>query len=136
MDIVLDTNCLIMSISTRNKYYEVWQSFLDGKYTLCITNDILEEYSEVMARNISPFVSELFISAILNRKNVRKLAPSFAFHLIDSDPDDNKFVDCAIAANAKYIVSQDHHFDVLKQIPFPKVDIITIQQFLTELEDL
>lgn len=125
-----------MAISTRNKYYEVWQSFLDGKYTLCVTNEIIEEYAEVMARNISPLVSDIFISAILNRKNVRKLAPSFAFHLIESDPDDNKFVDCAVAGNAKYIVTHDHHFNVLRNIPFPRIDVITINQFLQELEKL
>ena len=50
-----------------------------------------------------------------------------------SDPDDNKFVDCAIASNAKYVVSQDHHFDVLKSIPFPKVDVVTIEDLLMEI---
>lgn len=69
MNIVLDTNCLIMAISAQNEYYQVWQDFLDGKYVLCVTNDIIEEYSEVIARNISPLVSEFIITAILNRKN-------------------------------------------------------------------
>ena len=39
-----------MAISAQNEYYKVWQDFIDGKYTLCITNDIIEEYSEVIAR--------------------------------------------------------------------------------------
>ena len=43
--------------------------------------------------------------------------------------DDNKFVDCAIAANAKCIVSEDNHFNVLKFIPFPKVEVIGIDDF-------
>lgn len=67
MNIVLDTNCLIMAISAQNEYYQVWQDFLDGKYVLCVTNDIIEEYSEVIARNISPLVSEFIITAILNK---------------------------------------------------------------------
>ncbi len=134
MNIVLDTNCLIMAISARNKYYRVWQDFLDGKYTLCVTNSIIEEYLEVMSRNLSPLISEYIITVILNRKNVRKLEPSFEFHCIVADPDDDKFVDCAVAGNAKYIVSQDHHFNVLKQISFPHVEVVTIQQFLKELE--
>ena len=110
MNVVLDTNCLIMAISAQNEYYKVWQDFLDGKYILCITNEIIEEYSEVMARNISPLVSEFIITAILNRKNVKRISPSYAFHLIEADEDDNKFVDCAITGNAKYIVTHDHHF--------------------------
>lgn len=123
-----------MAISARNEYYQVWQSFLDGKYTLCISNEIIEEYSEVLSRNISPLISELIVSAILNRKNVLMKAPSFAFHLIEADEDDNKFVDCAIISNAKYIVTHDHHFDVLKQIPFPKVDVVSLRQFLLDLQ--
>ena len=134
MNIVLDTNCLIMAISAQNEYYQVWQDFLDGKYVLCITNDIIEEYSEVIARNISPLVSEFIITAILNRKNIKLISPSYAFHLIDADEDDNKFVDCAIIGNAKYIVTQDHHFNILKQISFPKVYIITLKAFLAELQ--
>lgn len=136
MNIVLDTNCLIMAISAQNEHYQVWQDFLDGKYVLCITNDIIEEYSEVIARNISPLVSEFIITAILNRKNIKLISPSYAFHLIDADEDDNKFVDCAIIGNAKYIVTQDHHFNILKQISFPKVDIITLKAFLAELQTL
>ena len=123
-----------MAISARNEYYQVWQSFLDGKYTLCISNEIIEEYSEVLSRNISPLISELIVSAILNRKNVLMKSPSFAFHLIEADEDDNKFVDCAIISNAKYIVTHDHHFDVLKQIPFPKVDVVSLRQFLLDLQ--
>lgn len=136
MNIVLDTNCLIMAISAQNEYYQVWQDFLDGKYTMCITNEIIEEYSEVLARNISPLISEFIISAIINRRNVKKIYPSFAFHLIEADPDDNKLVDCAIIANAKYIVTQDHHFDVLKNIEFPKVDVVNIQTFLNDLKKI
>lgn len=134
MNVVLDTNCLIMAISARNEYYKVWQDFLDGKYTLCITNEIIEEYSEVMARNISPLISEYIITAILNRRNVRKISPTYAFHLIEADEDDNKFVDCAIIAGAKYIVTHDHHFNILKQISFPKVDVVSLKEFLEDLQ--
>lgn len=125
-----------MAISAQNEYYQVWQDFLDGKYTMCITNEIIEEYSEVLARNISPLISEFIVSAIINRRNVKKINPSFAFHLIEADPDDNKFVDCSIIANAKYIVTQDHHFDVLKNIEFPKVDVVNIQTFLNDLKKI
>ena len=87
-----------------------------------------------MARNISPLVSEYIITAILNRKNVKRLSPSYAFHLIEADEDDNKFVDCALIGNAKYIVTHDHHFNILKQIAFPKVDVITLKEFLEDLQ--
>lgn len=43
---------------------------------------------------------------------------------------DNKFIDCAIAANADYIVTNDKHFNVVKNIDFPKVNILSIQEFI------
>ncbi len=88
MNIVLDTNCLIMSLSRRSPYYSVWRKMIQVYYHL---------------------------------------------HLITTDPDDDKFVDCAFKANARYIVTQDHHYDILKQIPFPFIDIINIDEFIKVL---
>lgn len=122
-----------MAISSRQRYNAIWRSFIEGKYTLCITNEIVEEYHEVMSRNINQKVADAVVFAILNRKNVLRLSPHYHFHLIEADKDDNKFVDCAIAANAQFIVTQDHHFDILRKIPFPKVAVINIDEFVTEL---
>ena len=133
MRIVLDTNCLLMAISNRNRFHRVWQAFLNGEYTLCVTNEIIEEYVEVIGRNISERAAEAVVYIIMTRSNVLHIDPHFRFGLIEADPDDNKFVDCAIASNAKYIVSQDHHFDVLKTIAFPRVDVVTIEEFLQEI---
>lgn len=133
-NIVLDTNCLIMAISARNSCHRVWQSFLAGEYTLCVSNEIVEEYLEVLARNINPWVAESIVSAILMRRNVLKVDPHFRFRMIERDPDDNKFVDCAICANAKYIVSEDHHFDILRRCSFPKIEVISIDLFTNILK--
>lgn len=129
MNIVLDTNSLIMSIAPKSPYRSVWQAFLRGEYNLCISNEIMEEYAEVLARNISPRVSEAIVYAILTRPNVIRKDPHYSFGLIEADKDDNKFVDCAIAANAKCIVTEDNHFNILKTIPFPKVEVIGIDDF-------
>jgi predicted nucleic acid-binding protein len=56
--------------------------------------------------------------------------------LIKTDIDDNKFVDCAIAANAHFIVTEDKHFTILEAIPFPKVNIISAEDFKNYLTDL
>ena len=111
----------------------MWQAFTHGDYTLCVTNEILEEYAEVISRNINERVAQTVIYLIMTLSNVKYIDPHFRFHLITTDPDDNKFVDCAIAANAKYIVTEDHHFEVLKDIPFPHVEVISIEQFLLEI---
>ena len=64
------------------------------------------------------------LEVILNNPNTLFINVFYKFNLIIADPDDNKFIDCAIAAQAKYIVTEDHHYDVLRDLEFPKVDII------------
>ncbi|MBQ8938751.1 MAG: putative toxin-antitoxin system toxin component, PIN family [Paludibacteraceae bacterium] len=136
-NIVLDTNCLIPSIKRDSIYFPIWEGFMRNKYCLCFTDEILNEYEEIIAlRTGSPEVAQNIIRAILNRTNTKHIKVYFRFGLIEADPDDNKFVDCAIKANAKYIVSEDHHFDVLKTIDFPSVNVIGINDFLQELQSL
>ena len=131
--IVLDTNCLLISLSRRGAYYTVWKEFFSEKYILCYTNEILSEYEEILSQKMGGDIAGNVIKAIISRKNTVRLDVHFRFNLIQADPDDNKFVDCAIAANASFIVSQDHHFDVLHAIDFPKVELIGIDEFVSLL---
>lgn len=136
-NIVLDTNCLIASIKRDSIYFPVWRDFMLGKYCLCFTDDILNEYQEIIAeRTGSKEVANNILSAILNRSNTKHVEVYYHFGLIDKDKDDNKFVDCAIKANARYIVSEDRHFNVLKTIDFPRVDVIKLNDFLDYLRQI
>lgn len=130
MRIVLDTNSLIQSIPSRSRYREVWNSILQGRNTLCVTNEILEEYAEIIERLVGRETADRVLEAIVENPFVEFFAPSYHFNLITADPDDNKFVDCAIQANAHYIVTNDHHYEVLRHIQFPKVGIITLMDFM------
>jgi putative PIN family toxin of toxin-antitoxin system len=130
MDIVLDTNCLLMSLSRRSPYYPVWREFVDGKYTLCVTNEILSEYEEKLIEKVGQEIASNVITAILDLPNTKMVQVFYHLRLITSDPDDDKFVDCAFKANARFIVTQDHHYDVLKQTPFPYIDVIGIDEFI------
>ena len=56
------------------------------------------------------------------------------FRLIPQDQDDEKFADCAIAVSADYLVTNDHHFNPLKQLPFPIIKIINEDEFRTIFE--
>jgi len=127
--IVLDTNCLLQIISRRSDYYDIWQDFLDGKFVLCVSTEILQEYEEILCQQTSSRVANIIIETILCAHNVRRFDPRYKWQLISSDPDDNKFVDCAIIANAEYIVSNDSHFNILKDIPFPVVVVKKLEEF-------
>ena len=132
--IVLDTNCLLVSISKYGEAYPVWRGFLEGKFTHCVSTEILEEYEEIIASMATPDVARNVVDVILKRKNVERVDPHYHWHLITADPDDNKFVDCAFTAGAVYIVSDDAHFDVLRDITFPKLLVLKLKEFLETLQ--
>ena len=131
--VVIDTNCLVQMISVHSPYRPAWQAFREGQYTLCVSNDILNEYNEILGRVANTTVAHNIINAIVRSPYTRMLDPHFHFGLIEQDSDDNKFVDCAIIAGADYIVSEDSHFRVLSEIPFPNVNVIRMDEFLQDL---
>lgn len=88
------------------------------------------EYEEIISSHTSPEIASNVITAILTRSNTLMVDVRFKFQLISADPDDNKFVDCAIRSNARYIVTENHHYDVLKTVPFPHIDVFDIDSFL------
>lgn len=133
--IVLDTNSLISSLSRKGKYYPIWKGLQEGKYILCVSNEIILEYLEIIERKTNRFVAENVIQFLLNSRFVENHEPSFNFRLIETDPDDNKFVDCAIASGARCIVSNDKHYKVLHDILFPHIEVVTISAFLKRLLD-
>jgi len=130
MKVVLDTNTLIQVVFTNKEPKIIWESFLNERYTLCISNEILMEYEEILNRIVPPDVTDLVLTTILSSENIEKVEPTFRFNLIQADYDDNKFVDCAIYANATYIVTEDSHFNTLKETPYLKVSIKNIKEFM------
>ena len=132
--IVLDTNCLVQMLSIHSPYRPAWQAFRDGRYSLCVSNEILNEYQEIIERVANAEVARNIVTAIIRSPFTLYFTPHFHFCLIEQDPDDNKFVDCAIIAGADYLVSEDAHFRTLKDIPFPSVSVIRLDEFMEKLE--
>lgn len=126
----MDTNCLIQIVSPRSKYHSLWMSFVRGEYELCVSNEIVDEYLEILQKLTSVEVAEYIMKTIINSPFVVFIDPFYKFDLIQADKDDNKFVDCAIAAQARCIISNDHHYDILSTIPFPHVEVIKLTDFM------
>ena len=129
MKIVLDTNCLVVCLPSTSPFHSVWQAFRNNRITLCYTTEIVHEYNEVLLR----FYPQQFVNDVINELllsfNVRKIDTYYKWNLISADFDDNKFVDCALNAGVDYIVTNDKHFNVLKEIGFPKVNVLKIEEF-------
>lgn len=75
-------------------------------------------------------VASNFLNALQNFNNVYETEPRFQFRLILQDPDDEKFVDCAIVGQADYLVTNDAQFRQLIKVKFSQVKVLTAQEFL------
>ena len=74
-----------------------------------------------MTENVLNFITALPTTEFVN--------VFYSFNLIPVDTDDNKFVDCAIAANAQYLISNDGHYEALLRVDFPKINWIKLGEF-------
>lgn len=134
MKVVLDTNVLLAALPLTSSSHPIFLALVQGTYDLCLTSDILNEYEEVFQRRANPEIAALALDVLDILPNLLHINKYYFWRLITVDPDDNKFVDCAVAANADFIVTDDKHFNVLKKIEFPKVKVISKGKFLEMLE--
>jgi putative PIN family toxin of toxin-antitoxin system len=129
MKIVIDTNCLLRILPKKSEYRCLWDAFVYGKFELCYTTEILNEYEEILSYYYSDESAKMVINTILDLPNTSPITVFYKWNIITADPDDNKFVDCAISANTNFIVTNDKHFNVLKYLTFPKVNVVDIDSF-------
>jgi predicted nucleic acid-binding protein len=119
----------LRSVSRRSTYAVVLDKPYDHAYELYISNEIQLEYEEKITNVFSKETAELITGAFLMLSNVKKIDVYFDLGLITADVDDNKFSNCAFAANVHFLVTDDKHFNVLKSIPFPAINVITLDDF-------
>lgn len=136
MKVVLDTNILLISFKKSSPYRPIFDKLLKGKYELVFTNDILMEYIEIISQKANVQIANNLGDLLVKLPNSKKIEVHFNWNLIEVDPDDNKFVDAAIAGNVEYIVTNDKHFNILEKIPFPTVAVKSSIQFLEEIGEL
>ena len=128
---VIDTNVLLVSISSKSQYHWIFQGLIHHEFELAITTDILSEYEEIISDKYSATVARNVIRTLLLLPNVIQVNVYYNWNLIQNDRDDDKFVDCAIASNADAIITHDKHFNILKTISFPHVKIMNVSEFKT-----
>jgi uncharacterized protein len=129
LNIVLDTNVLLVSLSEFSKYHWLFRYIIDKQFNLHITNEILTEYEEIIGGKLNAESANSVIRALLELDNVFPSTIYFKYNLISQDPDDNKFIDCAFASNCDFLVTNDKHFNVLKGIDFPKINVVSLEEF-------
>jgi putative PIN family toxin of toxin-antitoxin system len=126
--VVVDTNIFVSSFLGGNprKVVDLWKS---GDVTLCLSKPIVDEYIEVLRR-----------LGIQNDKELEELLGLFAhgfhvvfaattpeLHVVEKDPDDNKFIECAVALKADFIISGDKA--LLEIQDYMAIEIISPKKF-------
>lgn len=127
--VVIDTNVLLVSISSKSKYHWLFQKILGQEIEISITNEIMMEYEEIISKKYNETVAKNVLRILLTLPSVYKTEIYYNWNLIIDDEDDNKFVDCFLASNANIIVTNDKHFNVLKRSKFPQFTVMNIYEF-------
>jgi putative PIN family toxin of toxin-antitoxin system len=133
MNVVVDTNVFVISLTSKSPYHKIFTALRNQEYSISVSNDILLEYHEIIEQKYSIRAAHEFLNLLGELPNVSFINVYYNWHLIDADKDDNKFVDCGIAAQVDFIVSEDGHFNILKKTQFPKVKVIGVEEFLKML---
>lgn len=132
--IVLDTNVLLISIPGKSPYRSIFDAIIKGEIEVVVTSEILNEYFEIISQKANEIVANNVVEMLLSNSAVFKVNTFFKWQLMTNDPDDDKFVDCAIAGNASAIVTNDRHFEILKDVSFPHVSVMNADTFLSLLQ--
>jgi len=129
MKVVIDTNIFVSSFfgGKPKKVIDHWK---DGKIVLCLSGEILEEYVEVLRRLGLEGEKELAELLALFGKgfNIQFTRKTPKLSVVRDDPDDDKFIECAVALEADYIISGDKA--LMKVGRYKKVKILSPQDFL------
>ena len=129
LKVVIDTNIFISSFfgGVPRKIIDLWKN---GEIIICLSQGIVEEYIEVLNR-----------LGLKDKQELSKLTKLFAegynsifaattpdIEIVKDDPDDNKFIECAVELECKIIISGDKHLKEIKR--YIDVEIMSPREFL------
>ncbi|WP_333652928.1 putative toxin-antitoxin system toxin component, PIN family [Dissulfurispira sp.] len=129
MKVVIDTNIFVSSFFGGNpkKIIDLWRK---EKITLCLSRAILDEYIDVLGRIGLKDEQELeeLLSLFSKGFNILFTTKTSQLKIVRNDPDDNKFIECAVALKANVIISGDKEVLAVKE--YMGIKILTPQRFL------
>jgi len=127
--LILDTNIFLVSLAPDYKYHWIYQSLIQNKYELVVSNEILTEYQEQIAARYGIEHTDTSLDFLLLLPNVILKNPAFLWQLVENDKDDNKFIDCYVASQCDYIISNDRHIHQIKTSKFPQIAVLRYEEF-------
>lgn len=89
---------MLVAIGKRSNYKDIWTAFINGKYELVVSDEIIYEYEEILQQRSSPGVAAILMEILIESPGVVHQQVYYSWNVIKQDPDDNKFFDTAVAA--------------------------------------
>ncbi|MCJ7641016.1 MAG: putative toxin-antitoxin system toxin component, PIN family [Desulfobacterales bacterium] len=127
--VVLDTNVFVSSFFGGNprKVIDLWKT---GEITLCLSKAIMDEYVEVLGRLGLQNERELreLLSLLARGFHIHFTARTHKLHIVNEDPEDDKFIECAVALNAEVVVTGDRALRAIQN--YMGIRIVTPKDFL------
>jgi len=129
MRIVLDTNIFISGIFWKGASNKVLMNWKEGKFTLVTSLETILEIIKVL-KDFKIKLSEDMIKELVDLivQNSIIVEPKEKIDIVKDDPNDNIFIETAVAGNVDYIITQDNHLLKIKE--FNGIRIITPEEFL------
>lgn len=129
MKVILDTNVFVSGVFFSGPPYQILKAWRDGKLRFVISQEIFDEYQRV-GDALSAQSPEVDLQPILELVAIE--AEMFSAHHLPhpicDDPDDDKFLSCALASKCKVIISGDRH--LLKVSGFQKIQVLKPREFI------
>ena len=131
MKVILDTNVFVSGVFFRGLPYKILEAWRDGKIQLLLSPAILEEYQRVM-RDLAVRFPDIEVEALLDFLIVHSefVLPPPLPSVVQADPSDDKFLECAVAGEAICIVTGDKH--LLKLVTFKGTSILKPREFVEQ----
>jgi len=137
LKVVLDVNVWVSALLWGGKPAEIVKAAEKGQIVILLTEEIAGEISQVLAY---PKIAKMYQAASLRRGDLveavlkigKFVQVTTKAHVVVEHPSDDKFIECALAANAEYIVSGDKH--LLKVGSYKKTRILSVSEFLQVIE--
>jgi len=110
---------LLVSLKRSSKHRPIFDGIINGQFYLVLTNEIISEYLEIIGEKTNSQTASNLGDLLMRLQNINRIETYYNWLLITEDPNDNKFVDAAIADNVDYLVTNDRHFKAIETNRIP-----------------
>lgn len=133
MKITVDTNILVSATFWSGDSFKIIERVENKEIELILSKEIIKEYSEVLQyKEIQDKIKNKNLEMKYPLEKIQSMAKMIektrSIDIIKEDSTDNKFLECAVAGQAAYIISKDKHLLKLKE--FENIKIILPEEFL------